>query len=81
MKRTLCVVLERRRSAEHRHDGVPGELLYGPARALNLFRHRVVEPFEQCSRSLRILRAAELGRADQVCEEHGRELSFLDVHA
>ena len=77
MQRALSVVLERSRSTEHRHHGVAGELLDGPARQLDLLAHRVVEGLEMHPHALRIAVAGVLGRADQVGEENGDELALL----
>ena len=76
MQGPLGVVLERARGAEHCHHGVAGELLDRAAGELDLLCHRVVEAVEQRARPLRILRAAKLGRADEVGEDDGRELSL-----
>ena len=77
MQRALGVVLERGRSAEHRHHGVACELLDGPARPLDLLAHCVVERLEARPHALRIAIAGVLGRADQVGEENGDELALL----
>ena len=73
------MVFERGRDAEHGHHRVARELLHGAACSLDLFGHSVVEAVEQRARSLGILRAGELGGADQVCEEDRRKLSLF-VH-
>ena len=77
MQRALSVVLERGRSAEHRHHGVACELLDGTARPLDLLAHCVVERLEAHPHALRIAIAGVLGRADQVGEENGDELALL----
>ncbi len=73
VKRTLGVVLQRRGSAERRHHGVAGELLDGAADPLDLLRHRREEPVEQDPHRLGV-GLADRGRADEIGEEHGRDL-------
>ena len=77
MQRPLGVILERRRRPERSHHRVADELLHRPARPLDLCRHRVIETVEQRARALRVLRAAELGRADEVGKEDRGELPLL----
>ena len=79
VQRPLGVILERNGGAEHRHHGVAGELLDGPAGGIDFLGHGIVEAVEQRPRSLRILRPAELGRADEVGEHDRRELPFAPV--
>src|SRR5439155_11576565 len=67
---------ERRGRTERCHHGVPGEFLDGPADAVDLPGHGLVEAVEQRPGPLRVLRAAELGRADEVGEDHGGEFPF-----
>ena len=76
VQRALGVILQRGGRAERGHDRIAGELLDRPAGALDLRRHRVVEAVEDDARPLGIL-LAELGRADEVGEEDGRELPLL----
>ena len=57
----LGVVLLGSGHAEGSHDGVPDELLHGPARSFDLGRHRLVEAVEEEPRALRILLSAEFG--------------------
>jgi hypothetical protein len=71
------MVLERARRPEGRHHRVPGELLGRPAGTLDFLRHRLVEPVEQNTRALRILRAGKSRRADQVREQNSRQLPLL----
>src|SRR5439155_23792008 len=64
------------RDAECRHDCVADELLDRPARALDFLAHRGEETLQPKARSLGILLSG-LGRADQVREQHRRELSLM----
>src|SRR5256886_17377812 len=80
MQRPLGVVFESSGRSEDSHHCVTGELLDGSPRALDFLGHRVVEASQKRTRSLGILRAPELCRAHEIGEEHGRELSLLDVH-
>ena len=73
MERTLGVVLQRRGSAERRHDGVAGELLDGATDPLDLLGHRREEPVEQHPHRLGV-GLADGGRPDEIGEEHGRDL-------
>ena len=71
MKCPLRVILERLRSPESGHDGVPDELFDRPAGSLDLLGHRLVEPFEPRTRALWILILCGGSRADQIGEENG----------
>jgi hypothetical protein len=73
----LGVILERCRSPEGGHNGVSGKLLHRAAGRFDLLCHRVVEPVEEEARPLRVLRAAERGRADEVGEDNCGELALL----
>src|SRR2546425_9756952 len=75
----LGVVLERDRSSERGHDRVSGELLEGPARPLDLLRHRLVEPLQTHADALWILLISEGGRAHDVGKEDRDELALLAV--
>ena len=77
VERTLRVILLCRGRTEGCHDRVADELLDRPAGVVDLGRHRVVEAVEEGARALRVLRVRELGRADEVGEENGRELPLL----
>jgi hypothetical protein len=77
VERALRVILQRRGRAERRHYCVAGELLDRAPGVGDLGRHRVIETVEQCARALRVLGAGKLGRAYEVGEEDGRELSLL----
>ncbi len=77
MEGTFGVVFQRRRSAESGHDRVADELLDGAARGLDLGLHGVVEALEERPGPFRILRRRERGRADEVGEQHRRQLAFL----
>ncbi|MBM2824230.1 MAG: hypothetical protein HW413_2976 [Thermoleophilia bacterium] len=79
VQRALGVILERCRGAEHRHHGVADELLDRSARGFDLRGHSVVEALEHRPRSLRVQRAAELGRAHQVGEHERHQLPFALV--
>ena len=54
----------------------PANFSTRPSRGLDLGGHRVVEAVEDGAGALRVL-LAELGRADQVGEEHRRDLALL----
>ena len=77
VQRSLCVILERRRRPEHRHDGVPRELLDRPAGSLDLLGHGFVEALEAQANPFGILVSRQRGRADEVGEENRDELPFL----
>ena len=77
VQRALGMILERSRGTEDGHDPVPGELLDRSARALDLGGHRLVEAREARPHALGILVVRESRRADEVGEEHRRELSLL----
>ena len=77
MQRPLGIVFVRHRRPESRHDRVAGELLYRAPCRLDLGGHRVVEPFEECPRPLRVLLAGELSRSDQVSKKDGRYLALF----
>ena len=72
----LGVVLVRLRDAEGGHDGVAGELLHDPAVRRDAVRDVLEERVDAAADDLGIARSDELGRADEVDEEHGRELAF-----
>ena len=76
MQCALDVVFLGDRYAERRHHRVAGELLDRAAGAGHFFSHRVVEPVEHRPRLLGVLGAAELRRADEIGEEHRRELAL-----
>jgi len=74
---SLGVILSGRRRSEDGHDRVTDELLDGPSAEGDLRRHGVVKAIEQIACVLRVERAAELRRADQVGEQDRRELALL----
>ena len=74
MEGALGVVLVCGRSTERGHHRVADELLDRAAGALDLGSHCVVEAVEHDPRPLRILRAPECRRADEIGEEYGRDL-------
>ena len=76
MQCALGMIFVGYRDAEHRHHGVADELLDRPARALDFLAHRGEETLQPKARSLGILLSG-LGRADQVREQHRRELSLM----
>ena len=78
VQRPLGVVLERGGRAERGHHRIARELLDGAAGVLDLLGHRVVEAVQERARPLRVLRVAELSRADEIREQHRCELSLLD---
>jgi hypothetical protein len=75
-ERPFGVVLVGGGRAEHRHDGVAGELLDGPAGLPDFGRHRVVEAVEERSRPFGVLGVRTGGGAHEVSEEDGCELAF-----
>ena len=77
VERALRVVLERGGSAERGHHRIAGELLHRASGALDLRRHRLVEAVERRTRALGILRACQRRRADEIGEQHGRELPLV----
>ena len=76
MQRPFRVILERRWGAKDGHHGIPDELLDRPAGSLDLLGHRLVEDLEHAPRPLRVLRATELSRGNEVGEDDRRELPF-----
>ena len=76
MQGPLGMIFVSRRHTESGHDCVADELLDCPAGALDLLGHRGVEALQQRACSLGIL-LSELGRADEVGEQHGRELPLV----
>ena len=70
----LGVVLVRLRDAERGHDGVAGELLDDAAVRGDAVRDVLEERVDAPADDLGIARGDELGRADEIDEEHGREL-------
>ena len=74
--RALRVVLVRERHAERRHHRVARELLDDPAVRRDAVGDLVEEPGQPRANDLGIGARDELRRADEVDEEHGRELPF-----
>ena len=77
MECTLGVVFKGVRCTEGGHDRVTDELLDRPAGALDFLGHRAVKAIEQNPRPLRILGTGECRRADEVGEQHRRQLPLL----
>ena len=81
VKGPLGVILECRRSPEHRHDGVADELLDRPTGELDLLTHGRVEALELHPNALGVFTIGECGRADEIGEENGDELAlFAGAH-
>ena len=72
----LRVVLVRLGDAEGGENRVAGELLDDPAMRGHAVRDLVEEPGHAAAHDLRVGAGDELGRADQVDEEHGCKLAF-----
>ncbi len=74
----LGVVLVRDGSAEDRHHGVADELLDGAAEALELVAQAGVVRAEQRAHLLGVHLLSARGEADEVGEEDGDDLAFLE---
>ena len=74
--RPLRVVLVRERDAERRHHGVAGELLDDAAVRRDAVRDLVEEARQARADDLGVGARDELRRADEVDEEHRRELAL-----
>ena len=75
----LGVVLVRRRNPERRHDGVAGELLDDAPVRGDALRDVLEVGVDAAANDLGVARGDELGRADEIDEEHGCELAFHSV--
>ena len=72
----LGVVLVGLRDPERGHDGVAGELLDDAAVRRDAVRDVLEERVDAPAHDLRVARGDELGRADEIDEDDGRELAF-----
>ncbi len=77
--RALGVVLVRGRNPECRHDGVAGELLDDATVRRDALRDMLEEGVDAPANDLGVARGDKRGRADEIDEEHGRELAFHSV--
>jgi hypothetical protein len=76
--RALRIVLVRHRRTEHRHDSVADELLDGPLEALDLLPQTSVVGPDASADVLRVGSVGSGGEADEVAEENGDDLAFLE---
>ncbi len=74
--RALGVVLVRQGNAECGHDGISGELLDRSSMRLDAAGDTVEEGRDPAAGDLGILSGNELGRSDEICEQHCGELSL-----
>ena len=77
--RALGVVFMRGRNPEGGHDGVAGELLDDATVRGDALRDMLEKGVDAPANDLGVARGDKRGRADEIDEEHGRELAFHPV--